>query len=630
MPVQMLFMDTITDVVPETDTNAFTNSDIDAYTNATDVDTDVLLAIKTYKLQSFLDSRIVPPPQLLPDADGVPQENPKFARFKQQDSALASWLLSKTTSRLMFYKRALHSQRKGDLSVKDFLMKIKGYCDNLASCGEVIREHEHVTAILNGLSPEYEFVITIITVSQIPYTIQGVTTMLLDAEAHQHATIFKAPSSNNIVSHQPADLTANSTLTPTYRPSSNTRCRGCGRTSGSRFQCYKPPPSLKVNVCMFGARSPILHWMLSSMPTSPATVPSNQPVTSHPQAYIVTPEIVGGNAWYLDSGATHYLTHSATSLSESISYNGPGKVYVGNGTTLPAMSTVQQDKRALGCKLKVLQIDGGGEFQVLKSYLSQQGIMHRFTYPYTSAQNGLVERKHRQIVEASLSMLAHAYMPLTYWNDAFDNAVYLINSAAIPDQSPPSVSVPCNSHAMVTHSKASIFKPKAYMSTTAYLSEDIPTDIHDAMRNESRKATVHIMKGLSLRQFNVNNAFLNGELTAGIYMDHPLGFEESGNSSHDSDSVVQQLHNKFAIKDMGKLNFFLVIVVQRTPQRLFLNQKQYTTKILHTIGMTAAAATPTPMWNTPKLVTSDCRPPFANGHLYRSVFCMLQYVHHMP
>ncbi|KAH1032957.1 hypothetical protein J1N35_045131 [Gossypium stocksii] len=142
----------------------------------------------------------------------IDRENLEFAQFEQQDSALASWLLSlvspvvlpyligldtsaqikntlvtlygsKTTSWLMFYKRALHSQRKGDLSIKDFLMTIKGYCDNLTSCGKVISEHEHVTAILNGLSLEYESVITIIIANQLPYNVQGVTTILLDAKA---------------------------------------------------------------------------------------------------------------------------------------------------------------------------------------------------------------------------------------------------------------------------------------------------------------------------------------------------------------------------------------------------------------------------------------------------------------
>ncbi|MFQ6651795.1 hypothetical protein Gotur_023982, partial [Gossypium turneri] len=158
----------------------------------------VLLAVKAHKLQRFLDSQETPPPPLLVDDNGGSYENPDFTLFQQQDSALASWLLSsisqtvlphligmdtsakiwnavvalfgsKTTSKLMAYRRALHSQRKGELSMKEFLMKVKGCCDNLASCGEIIGEHEHITAILNGLPPDYESVITIITASQIPY-----------------------------------------------------------------------------------------------------------------------------------------------------------------------------------------------------------------------------------------------------------------------------------------------------------------------------------------------------------------------------------------------------------------------------------------------------------------------------
>ncbi|XP_040958773.1 uncharacterized protein [Gossypium hirsutum] len=54
----------------------------------------VLLAIKIYKLQHFLDSRTMSPPRQVTDDNGVLQENLEFARFEQQDSALASWLLS--------------------------------------------------------------------------------------------------------------------------------------------------------------------------------------------------------------------------------------------------------------------------------------------------------------------------------------------------------------------------------------------------------------------------------------------------------------------------------------------------------------------------------------------------------
>ncbi|MBA0750112.1 hypothetical protein Gogos_000051, partial [Gossypium gossypioides] len=114
---------------------------------------------------------------------------------------------SKTTSKLMFYRRTLHSQRKGELSMKDFLVKIKGCCDHLASCGEIISEHEHITAILNGLSPDYESVITIVTSSQVPYTVQGVVSMLLDAEARQQLVSTEISSSANVVSHQTSDST---------------------------------------------------------------------------------------------------------------------------------------------------------------------------------------------------------------------------------------------------------------------------------------------------------------------------------------------------------------------------------------------------------------------------------------
>ncbi|PPR92020.1 hypothetical protein GOBAR_AA28673 [Gossypium barbadense] len=48
-------------------------------------------------------------------------------------------------------------QHKGVLSMKDFLIKVKSYCDSLASYGEINSEHEHVIAILNGFSPDFLF-----------------------------------------------------------------------------------------------------------------------------------------------------------------------------------------------------------------------------------------------------------------------------------------------------------------------------------------------------------------------------------------------------------------------------------------------------------------------------------------
>lgn len=38
-----------------------------------------------------------------------------------------------------------------------------------------------------------------------------------------------------------------------------------------------------------------------------------------------------------------------------------------------------------------------------------------------------MERRHRQIVETGLVLLAKASLPLSYWCDAFSIAVYIIN-----------------------------------------------------------------------------------------------------------------------------------------------------------------------------------------------------------
>jgi hypothetical protein len=46
---------------------------------------------------------------------------------------------------------------------------------------------------------------------------------------------------------------------------------------------------------------------------------------------------------------------------------------------------------------------------------------------YAHQQNGSTERKHRYIVEVSLSLLNHVSMPLKYWDEAFLAATYLVN-----------------------------------------------------------------------------------------------------------------------------------------------------------------------------------------------------------
>ncbi|KAL5845744.1 hypothetical protein ACOSQ3_009268 [Xanthoceras sorbifolium] len=83
-------------------------------------------------------------------------------------------------------------------------------------------------------------------------------------------------------------------------------------------------------------------------------------------------------------------------------------------------------------KILTLQSDCGKEFMVLSKVLDTFGILFRHSCPYVHEQNGLVERKHRHIVETGLSLLAHASMPLRFWDEAFLTATYLINRMPTP------------------------------------------------------------------------------------------------------------------------------------------------------------------------------------------------------
>ncbi|KAL4310209.1 hypothetical protein GQ457_01G001580 [Hibiscus cannabinus] len=204
----------------------------------------VLLTIKTHRLLKFIDDNVTWPPQYV-NKDGVVSINPDYELYEEQDGALASWLLStvseevlphlighntaseiwntlhrlysgKTTSRLMTYRRLLHSQKKGDLTMRDYLMKLKSECDSLASCGEIISEQEHVTAILNGLPLEYDSVITVITVNPSPSDLRTVRTILLDAESRQVNLIDQYPVSAHVVVQQQQQQTSN---TPVFTAS---------------------------------------------------------------------------------------------------------------------------------------------------------------------------------------------------------------------------------------------------------------------------------------------------------------------------------------------------------------------------------------------------------------------------
>ena len=84
-------------------------------------------------------------------------------------------------------------------------------------------------------------------------------------------------------------------------------------------------------------------------------------------------------------------------------------------------------KNLLKENIKALHIDMCGEYKPLTQVLSDNGIMLQQMCPYTHQQNGHAERTHRHIVELGVTLLAQAFMPLSFWWDVFSTIVYFSN-----------------------------------------------------------------------------------------------------------------------------------------------------------------------------------------------------------
>ena len=89
-------------------------------------------------------------------------------------------------------------------------------------------------------------------------------------------------------------------------------------------------------------------------------------------------------------------------------------------------------------------------------------------------------------------------------------------------------------------------------------------------------------------------------------------------------SLIDQLHNQFALKDLGSLSYFLGIQVTRTPSSLHLCQHKCITDLLYRAQMFDCKHASTPMSTSSSLSLYDGE-PLSNPSLYHRIVGALQY-----
>lgn len=100
-----------------------------------------------------------------------------------------------------------------------------------------------------------------------------------------------------------------------------------------------------------------------------------------------------------------------------------------SGTIVVLRDFLTKTQNVFSTTVKVIRIDNGSEFcsNEFQQLLSGLGIAHQKFCVYTPQQNGEVERKHKTILEMARSIRFQAVVPLKFWDECINTAVYLVN-----------------------------------------------------------------------------------------------------------------------------------------------------------------------------------------------------------
>nr|GEX78944.1 retrotransposon protein, putative, Ty1-copia subclass [Tanacetum cinerariifolium] len=210
----------------------------------------------------------------------------------------------------------------------------------------------------------------------------------------------------------------------------------------------------------------------------------------------------------LDTGANSHVTPNLEAMDNSEAYYGDDALHVGNG-----------------------------------------GVYTHHSSHRPHEQNGFVKRRNRQVVESGLTLFAQACVPQRFWHYAFDTVVNLINrmpSRTSTNKSPfehifkrsldysflrvfgclcfPHLR-PYNRHKMDFRST-----PCVFLGYSPTFRQQPSVDFQETFSPVIKSTAIRAVLSLAvtndrlLRQLDIQNAFLYGNLKEQVYMKQPPGF----------------------------------------------------------------------------------------------------------
>lgn len=125
------------------------------------------------------------------------------------------------------------------------------------------------------------------------------------------------------------------------------------------------------------------------------------------------------------SGARYFLIIVDDKTRATWTYLLPNKTHV-----CPTFISLPKFvKNHFHARMKQIRSDNGPEVvkHECRTYFLKKGIIHQTSLSHTLHQNGVVERKHRHLLDITRALRIHAYLPKHFWGDCILTATYLIN-----------------------------------------------------------------------------------------------------------------------------------------------------------------------------------------------------------
>ncbi|XP_073351893.1 uncharacterized protein [Aegilops tauschii subsp. strangulata] len=513
--------------------------------------TQIIPQLRGAGVFGYVDGTLPEPAKLLAtkDKDGKEtfEPNPLHPIWVREDQQVLGYLLSNLSKEVLItslscvnnIRTSLINAQKGNQSVASYFASMRGLADELAAAGKPIQDDELISYILHGLDQDYQPLVSALDARVTPASLDEILSMLNNfdqrmAQFHGSGGGGGFKSSANAASRGRGGASR-------YRGSSRGKGRssggghggGDGGRSGTRGRRGGGSGRARADSPRCQIRGKPGHTTKDCWYRYDEDDDDSQDEDKVANAADGSYGI--DTNWYVDSGATNHITGELEKVTMKEKYRGKDQIHTASGEDPPR-----------------------GQLQVRESDPPRDPL----------PQTDQADQAQANASLPPIPLAMRGVLPL----------------AAMRPQPRANHRLPCGSVPLVQAT------PDSAVSLSATGGEPgEPTTVQEAFGDEKWKKDM-TEEGWSLRQLDVENAFLHGVLEEEsntcmfvlIYVDDII---VTSSSNEAIQGLLRDLGAEFALKDLGDLHFFLGIEVKRHKDGLHLSQEKYATDLVKKAGL---------------------------------------------